>query len=78
MISSRLYYVESYWCNIPSLPPSLPLHFIPSQVNLLAQDTAEGRLCIHYAAESAHAAAPDIVQFLCKKQADLLEAKVYI
>ena len=33
-------------------------------------------MCLHWAAESAHPAAPNIVQLLCKKQNNLIEAKV--
>ena len=46
------------------------------QANLTLQDGSEGKVCLHWAAESAHPAAPNIVQLLCKKQNNLIEAKV--
>ena len=42
----------------------------------MVQDGSEGKVCLHWAAESAHPAAPNIVQLLCKKQYNLIEAKV--
>lgn len=46
------------------------------QASLTAQDGSEGKVCLHWAVESAHPAAPNIVQLLCKKQNNLIEAKV--
>lgn len=48
------------------------------QASLTAQDGSEGKVCLHWAAESPHPAAPNIIQLICKKQSNLVEAKVSI
>ena len=46
------------------------------QASLTVQDGSEGKVCLHWATESPHPSAPNIVQFLCKKENSLIEAKV--
>ena len=44
-------------------------------MNIAAQD-AEGKTCLHWAAESYYPAAPECIDLLFKKQKELLETKV--
>jgi len=52
-------------------------HAHPPQVDTLSRD-AEGKSCLHWAAESLHPSAPNCVQLLCKKQKELIDAQVEI